>query len=338
MHPFLAPLSDYEALLLLTTMTIGGSDEVAIFEHLPKEIRARLEDKAKVLLTIPSKKRVPFMANEIKQALATQGLRGIERIDPSWMLQALKGESPRVVAAVLLGLPGPLVHAILRKLPKGIRHGLPNKKDLMRLPADVISAVRVIFKSRFEPMPQPSIKGFAFRDIVQMDRKDIYRLMHDLGLIELGQAFAAVGKMALAELCRRLPKDKAEELVLAVRNAGNTDLPDIKTAQRFLSRVVVNFNNTDEFFQKAGLWRLAKAARLEDKEFCAGLRQRLPKEAGQLFVMYLEKAAEMEELETECLQKLQDAILLRVQDMAKRGLIAGQWADIEMLFHQPKTN
>ena len=66
----------------------------------------------------------------------------------------------------------------------------------------------------------------------------------------------------LAELCRRLQRSKAEELILAVRRASKTDAPDLKTAQRFLSRVVVNFDDTEEFFQKAGLWRVSEAASL----------------------------------------------------------------------------
>ena len=52
MHPFCEPLQDREATLLLTTLTVGGSDDVTIFQHLPPEARARLDEKAQALLGI----------------------------------------------------------------------------------------------------------------------------------------------------------------------------------------------------------------------------------------------------------------------------------------------
>lgn len=320
-------------MLLLATLTVGGSDDVAVFQHLPPEVRTRLDEKAQALLGIPSEKRVGFMVHEIKQAFAFRGLRGVERVDPSWILQGLKGESARVVATVLVSLPGPTVRSVLKRLPSGIRKKLPPKEQVKNIRVDLVRAVRQIFESRFARMPAPSPKGFAFRDVIQLERAEIYRLMRDLGLIELGQAFVAVGKMALAELCRRLPRDKAEELILAVKSASRVDMPDMKSAQRFLSRVVPNFTDTEEFFQKSGLWRLAKASLAEENVVRAGFKQRLPREAGKLYESYLEKASEMEGLDDAVLERLQDSILLRVQELSRRGTISSRWANMTFHFH-----
>ncbi|OGQ92181.1 MAG: hypothetical protein A2289_02520 [Deltaproteobacteria bacterium RIFOXYA12_FULL_58_15] len=321
-------------MLLLTTLTVGGSEDVALFAHLPSDTRGRLQEKAQALLAIDSKKRVTFMVHELKQAMSFKGLRGVERVDPSWIVQGLKGENARVVATILMSLPAPTVRSVLRRLPSGIRNKLPPKEEIKRVPLQLVRAVRQIFESRFAAMPEPSPKGFAFRDVIQLERKELYRLMRALGLTELGQAFATVGKLALAELCRRLPRDKAEELILSVRHASRMDLPDIKTAQRFLSRVVVNFKDTEEFFQKSGLWRLAKATLLEDETFRDGFRQRLPRDAGQLLTTYMEKAAEME-VEDDALRRLQDSVLLRIRELAKSGEIAPRWGSVEMNFYDP---
>ena len=267
MHPFFEPLDDRETVLLLTTLTVGGSDELSIFAHLPAARQARLEEKARALAQIPKEKRVALIVHEMKQAFATRGWRGIERADPSWLLQGLKGESPRVVAAVLVSLPAPTMRAVLARLPRGIRQRLPSKEEMQCVSAELIRAVRQMFELRFAPMPPPPARCFSFQDIFHLERSEIYRLMRDLGLIELGQAFVSVGKMALAELCRRLPREKAEELVRAVGSAPHVDLPDLKSAQRFLSRVAVSFTDTEEFFQKAGLWRLAKASIFEPAAF-----------------------------------------------------------------------
>lgn len=335
MHPFFEPLDEREAMLLLTALTVGGSADTGIFQHLPADRRPHMAEKAQALLAMPSDKRVSFMVHEIKQALSFKGLRGLERIDPAWIVLGLKGENARVVATVLISLPNPVVRAVLKRLPSGIRKQLPPKEEVSRIPLELVRAVREIFESRFHAMPAPSARGFAFRDILQLERPDLYRLTRDLGLIELGQAFVSVGRMALAELCRRLPRDKAEELILAVRSASTVDIPDVKSAQRFLARVVVNFEDTEEFFTKAGLWRLARAALIEDPSFRTAFKQRLAPEAGRLFVSYAEKAAELQDVSEEAVHRLQDSVLVRIRELSRRGLIAPQWQSLEMVFHQP---
>jgi hypothetical protein len=337
MHPFFEPLSERETMLLLTTLTVGGSDEASIFAYLPAASRDRLNEKAQALVGVPKEKRIAFIVHEMKQALARSGLRGVEKVDASWLLLALKGESPRTVAAVLVGLPTPTVRSVLERLPPGIRQRLPPREEMKQVQVEIVRSVRHLFESRFSAMPRPSAKGFAYRDVVQLERQEIYRLMRDLGLIELGQAFVSVGKMALAELCRRLPRDKAEELIHAVRGASRVDLPDLQTAQQFLSRVVVNFKDTEEFFQKAGLWRLAKGALIEDASFRAAFRQRLPREAGELFESLMERAREMGNLDEEVIKRLQDSILWRISYLARRGDVSPRWAEAEMFYFDPAT-
>lgn len=330
MHPFFDPLDEREAMLLLTTLTVGGSEEISVFEGLPPEKRAGLQQKAQALLEIPTEKRVPFMVREMKQALSSGTNRGLERIDSTWILQGLKGESARVVACVLISLPTPTVRSVLKRLPPGIRKALPPKGEMKRVPQEIIRSVREIFETRFEPMPTPTAKGFSFRDVLQLDRQDIFTLMRALGLVELGQAFVSVGPMALAEFCRRLPRDKAEELILAVRSASHTDLPDLKHAQRFLAKVFVDFKDTEEFFQKSGMWRTARASLLEDASFVRGMRQRLPKAPGELFSEYVERAREAGEYDDSMLRRLQDSVLVRIVRLARDRAVDSRWTDVEM--------
>jgi hypothetical protein len=203
-----------------------------------------------------------------------------------------------------------------------VRAALPEKREVKDLNPLVANGVRALFEARFAPMPVRGSGPFAFADIVHLERAELFHLIRDLGLTELGQAFVSVGKMALLELCRRLPRAHAEELVGAVKAASRVDLPDPKAAQRFLSRVVVNFENTEEFLQKAGLWRLAKACLLESKGFATVMGQRLPRRAAQYLHAYMEKAQEMEDVTAEAQGRLQDAILLRVVLLSRAGTLS----------------
>ena len=316
MHPFFQPLHERDAMTLLATLTLGGGDEVGILNYLPVERRQAMQQKAKSLLDIPAEKRVAFMVHELKQAFAA-GERGSEKIDATWLLEGFKGERARVVGAILMTFSAPAVKGVLRVLPQGIRDNLPPKEELRRVPLDLLRGVRQIFEGRFLAVPEGGTALQTFADLVHLDSNKLLELLRELGLIELGQAFASVGKMALSDLCRRLPREKAEELIGAVKSASGLDLPEPSVAQRFLSRVVVNFRDTEEFFNKAGLWRLAKASLPLDQTFLDGLRLRLPKEIGQLLVEYVAKAREMADINPENLGRLQEDILARAK--AKMG-------------------
>lgn len=322
-------------MLLLTTLTVGSSDKASIFAYLPAATRARLQEKLQALLAIPVDKRMPFMAREIKEAMNQNGMHGIERVDPSWIVHHLWGESPRVVATIMVTLPPVLAAKVYKRLPHAIQEQLPNKEDMLHVPESMSRAVRQVFEKRFAPMPAASSGPFAFRDILHLERLEIYVLMRDLGIIELGQAFATVGKMALAELCRRLPAERATELVEAVHNASTMDPPDIKSAQLFLGRVVENFEDAEEFFQKSGLWRIARASVYEQREFQLAFKQRIPVPAGNLFESYIAKAVEMQTMDQNAVGRLQDAILIRVASLAKSGALGERWRQNEFAFHDP---
>ena len=335
MHPFFAPLSAHEATLLLTLLTVGGSEQLDCLAHLTPEVRDRLEAKAQALDAIPSDRRMQLMVLELKNLLASSGQRGVERVDPSWILHHLRGETPRVVASILLGLPRPLQRSVYQRLPNAIKTQLPRKDELRRTPTEVTHTVRQRFALRFHPMPMPGPAPQRFADCIYLVRRELHGVVRSLGLIELGQAFVAVGKVALAELCRRLPRPQAEELVHAVKVASQVDLPDLNQAQWFLSRIVGNFENTEEFLQKSGLWRLAKAARLEAPDWRQAMAQRLPRRAAQQWLGFIDRAAEVPSLDQTALERLQDAILVRFVVLARRQRLSSAWATASLAYFDP---
>lgn len=337
MHPFFEPLDQREAMLVLTTLTVGGKTEVGIFGGLPEDARARVMAKAEALIAIPGTNRVKFMVKALREAWQSNGKRGAEKVDATWIIHALRGEHPRVVAAILVGLPSPLVASVVKRLPPAIRQALPPREEMEHVAPQLLAALRHMFESRFAPMPENVGNRLAFRDLVHLERQDLFVLMRDLGLLELAQAFVAVGKTALAELCRRLPREKAEELIETVKTASSIDLPDRKAAQRFLARVVVNFEDTEEFFQKAGLWRLAKGSLLENDAFRRAFAQRIPKTVADTYDEYIARAAEMQELTPDMLKRLQDAVLIRIRLLAKKGSIHQRWKQIDLQLHDPQA-
>jgi hypothetical protein len=103
-----------------------------------------------------------------------------------------------------------------------------------------------------------------------------------------------------------------------------------------LSRVVVNFSDTEEFFHNAGLWRMAKSCLIEGVEFRQAFRQRMPRDAGELFMGFIEKAGDMQDLTPEALRRLQDTILVRIRDLSVRQVISPRWGQLEVAYGDPQ--
>lgn len=334
MHPFFAGLDPYEVALLLVALTVGGDDGTRQLGLLAEPLQAKLAERARALDAMAPEVRHPLLLAELKATLQRRGHGSLERVDPTWLVHKLRGESPRVVGLILLGLSAPTLRNALRRLPNAVRRQLPAKSELNAVAPDLAAELRRSFAARFRPMPEPRAEPKAVRDVLFLDRVELYRLVRDLGFVELGQAFAAIEKMALVELCRRLDKQDAHELIAAVQSASQVEQIDPKVAQHFLSKVVVNFEDTEEFLQKSGLWRLARATLAEPAEWQQAMVQRLPRRVGLLFAEHLARARELPQGEDEAARaRLQDAILVHLQRMARAGRIAPSWTEGPFAYH-----
>lgn len=335
LHPFFAVLNTQETALLLTTLTMGGAKHLGLFAHVAPDVSRRLQDRAQALLALPDDKRVPLMMHELRGLTDMQGQQRLEFVDPSWIVHRLHGESPRMVALLLLGMPTPQMRAVLKRLPKELRHLLPPKSELKSLPEPLKTGLRLKFLAQFDAMPDATSGPRGLHDLVHMDRSDLYRLVRNLGLIELGQAFASVEKMALAELCRRLPRQTAEELIAAVQSASTVDMPDSQAAQRFLTRVVMNFDDTEEFLQRSGLWRLARGMVDEPESFLRAMVQHLPRRSGSTLNGYVVRARELEASDPTTIARCKDGILVRAVLLARVHSASSMWATGPIAFGDP---
>ena len=335
LHPFFAVLDTPETALLLTTLTLGSPDHAQLFAHLPQATQSKLRDRAEALLALPSEKRVPLMVHELRALVEQQGQQRLEFVDPTWVVHRLRGESPRMVGLLLLGMPPHQMRAVLRRLPQELRHLLPPKSDLKRMSGTLVNHLRLKFLAQFDPMPDATSGPRGLHDLVHLERADLSRLIRTLGLTELGQAFATVERLAFAELCRRLPRQTAQELIVAVQSASRVDLPDAASAQRFLTRVVVIFEDTEEFFQRSGLWRLARAMVDEPDSFVQALSQHLPRRYGVTLSGYVTRAKELEMADPQVVARLKDGILVRAVLLARAHNPSSMWATGPIAFGDP---
>ncbi|MEW5848552.1 MAG: hypothetical protein AB2A00_07040 [Myxococcota bacterium] len=331
----LYPLDREQSALLLAALTFGGSDGHQLLDLLPDEAAAPLKAKVQAFQDIPKEKRIPLMLRELKRYMQYRHTRGIEGVDPSWLAAGFRGESPRVVAAALMHLPASLARQIVDKLPQELKGQLPPRSELQKVPLEILKLVRARYDEKFASMPvlETELKVMSFKSLMVLEGKELVAVTRAIGIDELACAFAAVGKRALAELLARLPRNNAEELIAAVRRVNLADVEELKVAQKFLSRVLDGFTHTEELFQKAGLYRLAKALPYEDADLARQICQRFPRAHGKLLQEYMQKARDLRESwPEERAQRTQDAILDQVKELAGRGKIASKYLACEFQY------
>jgi len=350
----LHPLDRRQQTLLLTALSFAGSQAQELWQFLPDDDAAALQEKAAKLEEIPREKRVTLMIRELKGLMNFRAVKGLDGVEPSWLAAGFKGESPRVIAAVLAYMPSSLSRQIVSRLPENVQRAIPPRDALKTVPMEVIKLVRSRFEQKFIVMPlERELGDMAFGDVVLLTARELITLVRSIGADEIACAFLAVGKRALAEYLSKLPPQDGEELLAAVRRADVKDSMELKSAQTFLGKVLaagppgrggsgavprasanssgVAFANTEELFQKAGLYRLARAVSVEDPVAIRQLVQRFPRAHGRLLLEYLERVRERE-LDDASVRRLRDQILAALVNLSQRGKIDARYGNVDTRF------
>ena len=332
------PLSPRLTVLLSTIFARGGEDELSIINYLEDEEAEFLRERAEVLLSLDGRQRAAIIAAEMRRQFQFRGVIGLDQVDATWLLAALRGEHPQTIGIVISQLSAHTRERILAALPPEVARKVPQKEELRNLKLEVMRVVRQLFESKFATMPMPPSEptNFYFRDIVLLDHGELIQLIDALGVEELGAAFLTVGRRKLAELCQKLGNEAAELLVAAVRQTAKEDAMPLEEANAMLQRILVDLKNDGirpsmvprptgqlhlDLFRSAGLLRLAKAVSREKPLVIQQLAQKLPRGHGRLLRSYVDKIEDLFTFQPRKSKRLQDLILYRVEKLAARGKI-----------------
>lgn len=337
------PLSPRLAMLLGTMYLHRGKEDLPLIDHLPDDDCFQLQEKAEELEAIEGERRALLLAQEIRRYVKFASLVGLDAVDPSWLLAAVRGEQPFVIGALVAQLSSLSRTRILDQLPEAVRRRVPPKEAYRDVSPAVMRVVRHAFELKFAGMPAPPAAPthFYFRDVVLLTGSDLVQLLWALGVDELAAAFLTLGKRPLAEMCAGLGGDAANELVAAVRDAEDRDALALEEANELLRRLLRSIRarqgGQDEkapqlapeafaraLFQRAGLIRLAKALRLERGTHARQLAQRLPRSHGLELLRYAKSLA-TESPDEDRARRLQDLVLYRVERLAAAGKVDARW-------------
>ena len=317
----LEPMSKKDQALLLTLLTYGGNQWQDLVTYLPEETLSLFEEKSAKLADIPLEKRVPLFIRELRQLVKFRPLKGLEAVDPSWLVAGFQGESPRTIAVTLMHMPSSVSKQIVSGLPKEIQKALPSRRELNRIPMEVLKRVRRQFHDKFAQMPvwQES-NDFGFEDIVMLQNQELILLSRQMGVHELACQLSSMGRRALAQFLRQQPGQLADEMMIALKNVRTEDLVDKNNAQAFLRRNLNQRSNMEELCQKSGLYRLARALIPMKRSFVEQVAQRFPRAHGRLLMEFVRHISEEDLKDAHLnLQRVRNQMVDLCLELARRG-------------------
>lgn len=322
--------------MLLALLSLGGKEAEALYGFLPEDEAAALRAKGEKLEEIPAEKRVPLMLRQLKQMHSFQSTKGLEGVEPSWLLAGFRGESPRTVAIILMHMPSSISRQILSRLPEPIREAMPSREDLRDIPMELVKLVRSRFDAKFATMPEVRrLEFFSYSDLILFRARELIALIRRIGIDELANNFMTIGKRALAAFLGKLPPAHVEEMMTAIKRCTPEDAIHREHAQVFLTNVFHDYQQLEELIQKSGLFRLARSLRMNEQIFSRQLAQKFPRAHGRLLSQYrhwLEKEGEHDGLGA---VRLRNQIIESAVDLSKRGKINPEYSIGEVRYEEP---
>ena len=136
-HPIFFPLDSRHSSLLATAMLFENRDAAKLLSHLPSTTSVTLEDRQVAIQELERDPRVKLLSNHLREQLKTNGGRGMELIEPSWIAAELMKLPPKICGAVLLTFSPRFMNSVVKRLSNEVKRQLPNKKHLESLPTEL---------------------------------------------------------------------------------------------------------------------------------------------------------------------------------------------------------
>jgi len=208
--------------------------------------------------------RIAWSGREARRLSTARLRRGLEGVDPSWIVEGLRGESPRVVTAALAFLPTPVRRNVERHLPRKVRDALPDRKAMAGVDKMWLVRWRKLLDRRLLTLI-PHLRSGATVDVPALEVA-----LRDFGEGEAALGLQQVGRTALARFLSSLEGARVEAVKEVLKGATDCAAERTSRAERFWGRAAGGEDSTEAIALRSGLWQLAHV--LADPEYGPRLR------------------------------------------------------------------
>ncbi len=272
------------------TWALGTRGSIDQLDLLPAERADALRPGVEKVLGLSREQRIAFAGREARRLSASRLRRGLEGIDPSWIVESLRGEEPYLVAASLVFLPTPVRRTVVKLLPRKVRDAMPDRKALAEVDQLWLVRVRDVLDRRIQSL-LPDLQRGAHIDVATIERR-----LRVLWRIEAALGLYRVGRTALARFIGNMEPEHRAAVQEELKGAEAMGDERLERAERFWGRGAGADQKTEDLHLRAGLWQLAHVLCVE--AYQAHLRSHflyLPRRWVQELEMMAEKVREPEE-------------------------------------------
>lgn len=317
-------LETYTKVFAALAVLEGESDPPSLFRFAPPTLEEKLIRYAELLARRFSRSKSSDLIHMLRSWRETSPALPTHEIHPGWVLEAIRGESPRVVGLVCRYLPGSHVRYIIKHLPKETRDKLPSLSESFGVPKELIEPVKEFLSQKFFSAKQPSSdQTFSCQHIPWMNSKDLRRMIRELGYAEIRKAFSQVDPKVVRTFLTRFSLEEAKRVRRHIEQGPPVLEADRTQAQKHIVSMDLDVGRAEELPFELGLSVLAECVRAEESEWIEGVIVRLEPSEGYVLRRHVREALGRERKED--VERRKSELLGLIRDLADRGQIARYW-------------
>lgn len=234
------------------------------------------------------KEQKKLALSELHRAFQDKSDKVFTEIDPSWYVNALKEETPKVTRLILGNLDRERQKQVVRTLPKNLAKQIKEQKPLNKLEPEVLEILRDKFANHFPKFPAFNREeALSFENLHALNKVQLIELFRDLGLHELSIALKEVNKSALRAILHRMAITDAKLLQTTIKQIG--DLTEQRKMSAQLSVLAIDLDKVSahNFFLEIGFCVFSRAIGPEHKAMVNALQYKLSPKEGYILKRYL---------------------------------------------------
>ncbi|MDO8461915.1 MAG: FliG C-terminal domain-containing protein [Deltaproteobacteria bacterium] len=315
-------LSESQLYLACLAYQKEGEKAVDLFNFLSEKSRSLVAGEVQGWLRSGNPVRMDQILREKTLLHPKKSTSFLKEIHPGWILEKLKGESPRFLGLVCRYLPGDKARYLLDHVTPEVKEALL-KMDQRLIPDGLAERVRDLVEKRFSSFIPEKKARFSFQHLVTVSGQDLELLFRDLGLEQCRKLFQGSSSKALAVLLSRLPAEETRELKERLRTGKAVDAESRRQAQLAIMSLPLESSEPEDFFMEVGFSVFAMAVSKEEFVWCEALIQKLSPRKGYLLKRVIQEAQAAGATEEKV--HYQNHILSRLRQMVQKGTVSRYW-------------
>ncbi len=249
---------------------------------------------------------------------------GIAEIHPAWILEALKGETPRIIGIIMRYLPSKQVRYLLDRLPADVKKGIPTLLESFAVPQPILEIIRARFEARFIPIHVSKAREhFDFDHVYYLKSEELELLITELGIVEVALALDGLSEKLLGVVLNRLKLKDAKRLYKSMQETKGVARELKQHARYAILEAEAHDESAERLLVDIGIESLACAMAHDDGSIRAVLCQKLDPKIVHALKRGIDERAQS--LREEIVRERQALVCDAIARLASEGKIDGAW-------------